>query len=66
MRCEDTTIKSLYAVDCNDDDNMPTFLCRIARSNNSKGWLIVTKAHLPSNNQPNFYVALQEQATIAK
>jgi hypothetical protein len=65
-RREDATIKSLYAVDRNDDGNSSTFSRCIARCDDTKQWLIVTKMRMPSNNQPNFYVALQERATIAK
>jgi hypothetical protein len=55
-------------VDCKHDSNLHTFLRRIAKSDNDKLWLIVTEECeiAPSNNLPNFYVALQEQATIRK
>jgi hypothetical protein len=44
------------------------FLRRIARSNNNERWLIVMKEDkiTPSNKQPNFNIAFQEQAMIVK
>jgi hypothetical protein len=52
-----------------DDGNLHhTFLCCIARSNDNKRWLIMAKECKigPSNNQPNLYVTLREQATIVE
>jgi hypothetical protein len=41
-------------VDRDDDGNVPTHVCRIARSDDDEPWLIATKARVPSNNQPKF------------
>jgi hypothetical protein len=46
---------------------VPFYVHRIAR-NDDKRRLIATKERkiVPSNNQPNLYVALQERVTIAE
>jgi hypothetical protein len=67
-RREDATIKFLYLVNLNDGSNVPTFLHHIARSDDNKQWLIVTKGYkiAPSNAQPNLIVASRERAMIAE
>ncbi len=60
-------INFLHAVNCKDDGNEGAyFLCCIARGEDKNGWLGQRSTRLRQATTNQIFVALQEQATIAK